>query len=56
MSVKGWEIAAYLHEMHMERGQTNERLTRSKDSPFGKPGRDYSAEYTVTSTPLYRRL
>lgn len=48
------EPAAWLHTLHMELGQTAQRLSLSPDNPFGTPGRDYSAEYTVTSEPLYR--
>lgn len=31
------------------------QLTFSPDNPFGKPGEDYSAEYEVTSIPLYKK-
>jgi hypothetical protein len=51
----------WMHTMHMEQGQTYERLLDwdgvDDDEPertaFGLPGRDYSEEYLVTSTPLY---
>lgn len=43
---------AWLHTMHMEGGQTNDRLTFDDENPFGEPGEDYSDEYAVTSTPL----
>lgn len=54
---------AYLHTLHMEGGQTYERLLDwdgvDEDEPrrtaFGFPGRDYSEEYPVTTTPLYTR-
>jgi len=44
---------AWLHTMHMELDQTYDRLTASPDNPWGEPGEDYSAEYHVTSEPLY---
>lgn len=55
------EPVAYLHTMHMEGGQTYDRLTAwngvDEDEPmrtaFGFPGYDYSQEYSVTTTPLY---
>jgi hypothetical protein len=55
------EPVAWLHTLHMEGGQTYDMLLFSDgldcDEPectaFGKPGRDYSEEYKVTSTPLY---
>lgn len=60
-TVPGDEPVAYLHTMHMEGGQTYDRLTAwngvDEDEPsrtaFGFPGRDYSEEYRVTTTPLY---
>ena len=48
------DVAAYLHTMHYETGETNPRLSFSSENPFGKPGKDYSAEYEVTVEPLYR--
>jgi hypothetical protein len=50
------EAVAWKHTLHMEHDQTSVRLTHSPDHPFGEPGRTYSAEYTVTSTPLYASL
>ncbi len=47
------EPVAWRHTLHMELNQTTERLTASPENPFGKPGRDYSEEYEVTSTPLH---
>jgi len=52
---------AWLHALHMEQGQVSTRLTDwdciDPDEPswgaFGRPGRDYSEEYTVTTQPLY---
>lgn len=44
---------AWKHTLHMEHGQTSNRLTYSPEHPFGEPGRTYSAEYTISSTPLY---
>lgn len=57
----GAEPVAYLHVMHMEGGQTYERLSdwdgidedEPKRTAFGIPGRDYSETYPVTTTPLY---
>lgn len=46
--------SAWLHTIHMELNQTMTRLTDSPENPWGKPGRDYSAEYEVTSEPLYK--
>lgn len=46
--------SAWLHTVHMELNQTMTRLTDSPENPWGKPGRDYSAEYEVTSEPLYK--
>ncbi len=55
------EPVAWLHTMTYETGDTRVRLTETDcvdpDYPdrtaFGRPGRDYSAEFTVTSEPLY---
>lgn len=47
------EPVAYLHTLHMEGGQTMTRLSDQDATVFGLPGRDYSEEYTVTTTPLY---
>jgi len=55
---------AYLHTLHMEGGQTNERLSswdgvdeyEPSRTAFGSPGRDYSEEYFVTTQPLYTRI
>ncbi len=47
---------AFLHTMHMEGGQTQERLSHARVNPFGYPGSDYSEEYEVTCEPLYRAL
>lgn len=52
---------AWLHTLHMECGQVTTRLTDwdcvDPDEPtwgaFGRPGRDYSEEYRVTTQPLY---
>lgn len=60
-SGEGVEAVAYLHTLHMEGGQTYDRLTLwngiDEDEPrrtaFGFPERDYSPEYHVTTTPLY---
>ena len=55
------EPVAYLHTLHMEGGQTHTRLSEDDGTDeyepsrtaFGKPGRDYSEEYRVTTTPLF---
>lgn len=57
------EPRAWLHTLHMEGGQTYERLLdwdgvdehEPSRTGFGFPGRDYSEEYPVTVTPLYAR-
>lgn len=46
------EVVAWLHTLHMEMGQTSERLSSTEDSPWGRPGRDYSEEYSATSEAL----
>jgi hypothetical protein len=51
-TAKAIDVIAYLHTMHMELGQTNKRLSFSAGHPFGEPGRDYSAEYRVTTVAL----
>lgn len=46
---------AWLHTMHYEEGNgCNPRLSFDEAHPFGLPDRDYSAEYEITSEPLYR--
>lgn len=47
------EPSAWLHTMHYETGETNEEVTLAKWNPWGKPGKDYSAEYKVTTQPLF---
>lgn len=47
---------AWLHTMHMEGGQTNRRLSLTQANVFGRPGKDYSAEYAVTIEPLFLAL
>lgn len=44
---------AWLQTMHMEGGQKSKRLSFTKTNAFGRPGKDYSAEYRVTIEPLY---
>lgn len=46
---------AWLHTLHMELGQVERRLTFNSDSPFGRPGIDYSSEYSVTAEPLFTK-
>ena len=45
--------SAWLHTLHMELWQKEKQVTIKSDHPFGKPGRDFSEEYSVTSSPLY---
>lgn len=47
------EPVGWLHTLHMELGQTERRFTFSALQPFGLPGKHYSAEYKVTSEPVY---
>lgn len=42
----------YLHVLHMDGGQKTKRLTFSDKHPFGRPGRDYSVAFEVTSVRL----
>jgi hypothetical protein len=44
---------AWLHTRHMELDQTQTEVTECAKHPFGRPGRDFSEEYRVTSEPLY---
>ena len=45
---------AWMHIMHMELEQETVRFSENPDeSPFGKPGRDHSAEYRVDVIPLF---
>lgn len=48
------EIVAWLHTMDQEGGWKWVRVTLSPGNPWGKPGKDYSAEYPVTTEPLVR--
>jgi len=48
------EPVAWLHTMHYETDETHEVVDFLEESPFGIPGEDYSAEYKVTTEPLYR--
>lgn len=49
------ELSAWLHTMHYEPGNgCDRRLSFNEKHPFGEPGKNYSAEYQVTSEPLYR--
>lgn len=48
------EPVAWLHTMHMEFDQLQQRVTLSAESTFGVQGTDYSQEYEVTTEPLYR--
>ncbi len=51
------EPTAYLHTLDNTEGiegdEPMRHLSFSKDSPFGTPGVDHSAEFPVTSIPLY---
>ncbi len=53
----GMEPGWFLHTLDITDGipgnTLHERVTKEKAPPFGEPGRDYSAEYPATSTPLY---
>ena len=48
---------AWLHILDntdgIEENKPCRELTFTEDSPFGVAGVDYSAEYPITSTPLY---
>lgn len=46
---------AWQHTLIMECDQRRVVLTTGKETPYGKPGKDYSAEYSVISEPLYTR-
>lgn len=49
------EVAFYEHVMRDEDGiPLQSHVTRNRDPWFGKRGRDYSPEYSVTVEPLYR--
>lgn len=47
------EAVAYMHTMHCEYGQKMTRLSKEPFHSFGEAGRDYSAEYVITSQPLF---
>ena len=48
---------AWLHILNNTEGiegdEPERRLTFSEENPFGDPGVDYSAGFTVTSIPLF---
>lgn len=49
-------VVAWLHTMHYEEGNGSDpRLSFEAEHPFGTPGVNYSAEYRITSEPLFRR-
>jgi hypothetical protein len=48
------KIIAYEHVMQLAEKIKVTRLAYTKASPFGVAGRDYSPEYRVTCTPLYK--
>ena len=47
------KATAYLHTMTMEFGQVERRLTFNTNHPFGIRGQDFSAEYKISTKPLY---
>lgn len=47
------EPVAWMHILHMELGQTHEKITDSKHDPFGDKGIDYDPDFFVESLPLY---
>lgn len=47
------ELAAWAHRLNLKFDQFITEFTGEPEHPFGKPGEDYSSEYTVTSTPLH---
>lgn len=47
------EAVAWMHTMHCELGQAMTRLSDSPKHPFGVADEDYSAEFAITSQPLY---
>lgn len=47
------EPSAWAHRLNLELDQFITEFTGEHEHPFGKPGEDYSPEYTVTSTPLH---
>lgn len=49
------EPVAWLHEMTFETGEVAQSVTLSPQHEWGEPGKDYSAEYAVTTTPLYAK-
>jgi hypothetical protein len=48
------EPVAWIHALHNDLGQSPPRLSVTLDegSPFGEPGRDYGADYRVTTQAL----
>lgn len=45
--------AAYIHKMlFLSEGEQHVKVTLTEDNPWGLPGKDYSEEYSVISTPL----
>lgn len=47
-------VAAWRYRMNTDCGEFRDVLRTERDpDAFGKPGVDYSPEYTVTETPLY---
>ncbi|NTG48632.1 hypothetical protein G6M04_14660 [Agrobacterium rhizogenes] len=50
------EPVAWAHRLKLELDQFATELTGDPDHPFGEPGEDYSAEFTVNSTPLHAPL
>jgi len=47
------EPVAWLHTMTYETGEQSRQVTLAPAHEWGTPGKDYSAEFTITSQPLY---
>ncbi|MGN8022886.1 hypothetical protein ACTJJ7_19460, partial [Phyllobacterium sp. 22229] len=45
-------VVAWEHTLHKELGQTDTEISTCSQHPFGRPGKDYSDTYTITSKPL----
>lgn len=54
MTPTSLEPVAWLHEITYETGEKSQRVTLTQNHIWGEAGKDYSAEFPIASTPLYR--
>lgn len=51
--MENFVVIGYLHTMHRPDYEPSLLLNFEKESPWGKPGKDFDEAYFVTTEPVY---